>query len=166
MAVGGLVARLPTMLRDAFLPTSFDHSRSPVFRAVEHPGVRYSSARWSPEPLGRLVAALREGGEELRQIPPEDLLAAWADTVATFLRQGSLERRALDPPLAKLCGLSREGLRAGLEAVLVVLASNLPGLAVQPLLPALAAGRPVLLKSSSAEPLFAPAFLSALARRE
>lgn len=186
------------MLRDAFLPTSFDHSRSPVFRAVEHPGVRYSSARWSPEPLGRLVAALREGGEELRQIPPEDLLAAWADTVATFLRQGSLERRALDPPLAKLCGLSREGLRAGLEAVLggvrrepavalftrvvrarpapaasagtgpvlVVLASNLPGLAVQPLLPALAAGRPVLLKSSSAEPLFAPAFLSALARRE
>ena len=182
------------MLRDAFLPLLFDHSRAPVFRAVEHPGVRYSSARWSPEPLGRLVAALREGGEALRQIPPEDLLAAWSDTVATFLRQGSLERRALDPPLAKLCGLSREGLRAGLEAVLggvrrepaaaliararpvpaasadapvlVVLASNLPGLAVQPLLPVLAAGRPVLLKSASAEPLFAPAFLSALVRRE
>jgi hypothetical protein len=183
------------MLRDAFLPILFDHSRAPNFRAVEHPGVRYSSARWSPEPLGRLVAALREGGEALRQIPPEDLLAAWSDTVATFLRQGSLERRALDPPLAKLCGLSREGLRAGLEAVLggvrrepaaalfarvararaatvnaepvlVVLASNLPGLAVQPLLPALAAGRPVLLKSASAEPLFAPAFLSALVRRE
>ncbi|HSS49373.1 MAG TPA: acyl-CoA reductase [Thermoanaerobaculia bacterium] len=183
------------MLRDAFLPTSFDHSRSPVFRAVERPGVRYHSARWSPEPLGRLVAALREGAEALRQIPAEDVLAAWGDTVATFLRQGSLERRALDPPLARLCGLSREGLRAGLEAVLggvrrepaaalfarvrpvpaasadagpvlAVLASNLPGLAVQPLLPALALGRPVLLKSPSAEPLFAPAFLSALARRE
>jgi hypothetical protein len=182
------------MLRDAFLPSSFDHSRAPVFRAVDHPGVRYSSARWSAEALGRLVAALREGGEALRQIPVEDLLAAWGDTVATFLRQGSLERRALDPPLAKLCGLSREGLRAGLEAVLggvrrepaaalfarahvlpspaeagpvlAVLASNLPGLAVQPLLPALALGRPVLLKSPSAEPLFAPAFLSALVRRE
>ncbi|MFY9824945.1 MAG: acyl-CoA reductase [Thermoanaerobaculia bacterium] len=180
------------MLRDAFLPLAFDHSRSPVFRAVEHPGVRYNSARWSAESLGRLVAALREGGEALRQIPAEDVLAAWGDTVATFLRQGSLERRALDPPLARLCGLSREGLRAGLEAVLggvrrepaaalfararplstetgpvlAVLASNLPGLAVQPLLPALALGRPVLLKSPSAEPLFAPAFLSALVRRE
>ena len=50
--------------------------------------------------------------------------------------------------------------------VLAVLASNLPGLAVQPLLPALLARRPVLLKSPSAEPLFAPAFLAGLARRE
>jgi Acyl-CoA reductase (LuxC) len=50
--------------------------------------------------------------------------------------------------------------------VLVVLASNLPALAVQPLLPALARRRPVLLKSPSSEPLFAPAFLAALARRE
>jgi hypothetical protein len=50
--------------------------------------------------------------------------------------------------------------------VLVVLASNLPALAVQPLLPALALRRPVLLKSPSAEPRFAPAFLAALARRE
>jgi hypothetical protein len=50
--------------------------------------------------------------------------------------------------------------------VLVVLASNLPALAVQPLLPALALRRPVLLKSPSAEPLFAPAFLAALTRRE
>ena len=179
------------MLRDAFLPLLFDHSRSPVFRAVEHPGVRYSSARWNADSLGRLVTALRDGAEALRQIPTEDLLAAWSDTVATFLRQGSLERRALDPPLAKLSGLSREGLRAGLEAVLggvrrepaallfararqtpeaapvlAVLASNLPGLAVQPLLPALALGRPVLLKSATAEPLFAPAFLTALVRRE
>src|SRR3954469_6392245 len=180
------------MLRDAFLPATFPRSREPVFRAVDRPGIRYSSARWSAESLGRLVAALREGGEALRQIPPEDLLAAWGDTVATFLRQGSLERRALDPPLAKLCGLSREGLRAGLEAVLggvrrepaaallarahpapaglgpvlAVLASNLPALAVQALLPALLVRRPVLLKSPSAEPLFAPAFLAALARRE
>lgn len=50
--------------------------------------------------------------------------------------------------------------------VLVVLAGNLPGLAVQPLLPALALGRRAILKSSSAEPWFAPAFVAALARRE
>lgn len=50
--------------------------------------------------------------------------------------------------------------------VVVLLASNLPALAVQPLLPALALRRPVLLKSPSAEPLFAPAFVRALVERE
>ncbi|HEX2252905.1 MAG TPA: acyl-CoA reductase, partial [Thermoanaerobaculia bacterium] len=50
--------------------------------------------------------------------------------------------------------------------VLVVLAGNLPGLAVQPLLPALALRRPVLLESARAEPWFAPAFAAALAERE
>jgi hypothetical protein len=47
----------------------------------------------------------------------------------------------------------------------VVLAGNLPALAVQPLLPALALRRPLLLKSASGEPLFAPAFVAALRRR-
>jgi hypothetical protein len=126
----------------------------------------------------------------LRAIPTASLLNAWAETVDVFLDPGSAERRGLDPELARLCRLSSEGLAAGLEAVLggvrrepaaalmassrpgssgpvlVVLASNLPGLAVQPLLPALAVRRPVLLKSPSAEPLFAPTFLSALVRRE
>jgi hypothetical protein len=180
------------MLRDAFLPAALAHSWEPSFRRLERPAA-YLAARWTPEALARLISALREGAAALRAIPAEDLLAAWGDTVATFLRPGSLERRALDPPLARLCGLSPEGLRAGLEAVLggvrrekaaalaalapraaaaaagpvlAVLASNLPGLAVQPLLPALLLRRPVLLKSPSAEPLFAPAFLAALARRE
>jgi hypothetical protein len=184
------------MLYDAYVPPSLAHGRgAPVFRAVERPGVRYSAARWTPEALGRVVAALAEGAAELRAISDEDLLAAWGDTVATFLRPGSLERRALDPPLARLCALSKEGLKAGLEAilggyrrepaaallahgrpapeasdprgpVLAILAASLPGLAVQPLLPALLARRPMLLKSASAEPLFAPAFLAALVRRE
>jgi hypothetical protein len=141
-----------------------------------------------------LVAVLREGREALSAIPTTDLIAAWAATVETFLDPGSPERRGLDPELSRLCRLSPEGLAAGLEAVLggvrrepaaalmdqaqdlaqaapagpvlVILASNLPGLAVQPLLPALALRRPVLLKSPSAEPLFAPTFLDALARRE
>jgi len=138
------------------------------------------------------MAGLREGGAALRALSSEDLLAAWADTVEAFLDPPSPERRELDPELARLCRLSPEGLAAGLEAVLggvsrepaaallataegrrapedpvlVVLASNLPALAVQPLLPALALRRPVLLKSPSAEPLFAPAFLAALSRRE
>jgi acyl-CoA reductase-like NAD-dependent aldehyde dehydrogenase len=50
--------------------------------------------------------------------------------------------------------------------VIVLLASNLPGLAVQSLLPAVALGCRVLVKSASAEPLFAPAFLAELCRRE
>jgi len=126
------------------------------------------------------------------EISSEDLLAAWGETVEAFLDPGSPERRALDPGLARSSRLSPEGLAAALEAVLggvrrgpasallteaeglprgggsvlVVLASNLPGLAVQPLWPALALRRPVLLKSPSAEPVFAPAFVDALTRRE
>ncbi|HKI05209.1 MAG TPA: acyl-CoA reductase [Thermoanaerobaculia bacterium] len=180
------------MLRDAFLPASLAPRDQPHFRAVERP-VRYDSARWTPEGLGKVVAALHEGAAALREIPAEDLLAAWGDTVAVFQRSTSLERRAVDPALVRLCGLSRDGLTAGLDAVLggvrrepaaalfaqagraapedagpvlAVLASNLPALAVQPLLPALILRRPVLLKSPSAEPLFAAAFLAALARRE
>lgn len=138
------------------------------------------------------MARLRAAGATLRSIPGDDLLAAWAETVDAFLDPASPERRALDPELARRCRLSPEGLAAGLEAVLggvrrdaaaalfaaaagkaapeepvlVVLAANLPALAVQPLLPSLALRRPVLLKSPSAEPLFTPAFLAALARRE
>ncbi len=137
------------------------------------------------------MTRLREGARALRAIPTADLERAWNEVVEAFLDPASPERRALDPGLAVSCRLSPAGLFAGLEAVLggqrgeaasrlfgeagepgppepvvVVLASNLPGLAVQPLLPALALRRPVLLKSPSAEPLFAPAFLEALLGRE
>ncbi len=180
------------MLRDAFLPSTIAHSCEPQFRRVEQP-VLYLAARWTPQALAKLVSVLHEGTVALREIPTDHLLSAWGDAVAAFLRLDSSERRALDPALARLCSLSPEGLNAGLEAVLggmrrepaaalaarapraaspdagpvlAVLASNLPGLAVQPLLPALILRRPVLLKSPSAEPLFAPAFLEALVRRE
>jgi hypothetical protein len=150
------------------------------------------AAMETPASLAEVMARLRAAGATLRSIPVDDLLAAWAETVEAFRAPDSPERRILDPELARLCRLSPEGLAAGLEAVLggvrrdaaaalfaaaagkeapgdpvlVVLAANLPALAVQPLLPALALRRPVLLKSPSAEPLFAPAFLAALARRE
>jgi hypothetical protein len=139
-----------------------------------------------------MIEALRAAEETLQSIPAEDLLAAWGETVEAFLDPGSPERRALDPELARTSRLSPEGLAAALEAVLggvrtgpagallaeaegmplgggpvlVVLASNLPALAVQPLWPALALRRPVLLKSPSAEPVFVPAFLSSLVHRE
>lgn len=138
------------------------------------------------------MAELQAAEPMLRAIPSEDLLAAWGDTVEAFLDPRSPERQALDPGLARSSRLSPEGLSAALEAVLggvrtapaaallaeaegmprgggpvvVILASNLPALAVQPLWPALALRRPILLKSPSAEPLFVPAFLDALVRRE
>jgi hypothetical protein len=148
----------------------------------------------TPQALGAAVAALAcRGSEALADVGPAALLAAWAETVEAFLDPGSPERRALAPALARRCRLSPAGLAAGLAAVLggvreapatalfdrarglppgsrgavlAVLAGNLPALAVQPLLPALALGRPVFLKSPSTEPFFAPAFLAALTRRE
>lgn len=135
------------------------------------------------------------GGTAARAIGPERLAGPWEATVDAFLDPASEERRRLAEPLARLTRLSPAGLDAGLAAVLggqrgaavaelleraaeeraagrgegglvaVILAGNLPALAVQPLLPALALGRPVLLKSPSSEPLFAPAFVRALVRR-
>lgn len=168
------------MPADAFLPPG-----APALVELE------SAAGWTPETLAGVVAALGSGASALASLGDEALLDAWSETVDAFLDPTSAERRELDPALSRLCGLSPQGLAAGLKAVLggvrrgpagdlmarirqrrparpalVVLASNLPGLAVQPLLPLLALRRPVLLKSPSAEPVFAPAFLAALARRE
>jgi hypothetical protein len=138
----------------------------------------------------RLAARLaRDGPAALETIGHERLLAAWAGAVERFRDPLSVERRDLDPRLAAACGLSPAGVAAGLEAVLwgvrgeparrllsaaqgaapsprgltlVVLAANLPGLAVQPLLRGLARGDSVLLKSARSEPWFAPAFVAAL----
>jgi hypothetical protein len=204
------------MLGDLYLPPEVALPATAVdLAAAQRPASYPAAARWTPDRLAALAAALRRGGEALRELPDAALLDAWAATVEAFLDPGSPERRELAPALAALCDLSAAGLDAGLAAVLggvrrhpaaallaraatltkarapgerldgmeptagegpesgkgpapilVVLASNLPGLAVQPLLPALALRRPVLLKSPSSEPLFAPAFLAALTRRE
>jgi hypothetical protein len=166
------------MLRDAFPPTLAGALLTPQALGAA------------------VAALASRGSEALADIGPAALLAAWTETVEAFLDPGSAERRALAPALARRCRLSPEGLAAGLAAVLggvreapatalfagvarargfspgsrgpvlAVLAGNLPALAVQPLLPALALGRPMFLKSSSTEPFFAPAFLAALTRRE
>jgi hypothetical protein len=176
------------VLSDFFVPRPIE---PPVVQTALG-GEYCRAACWGPETLFRLVGELNRGARVLREVPDEALLDAWSDTVEAFLDFGSPEREMLESPLGDLCRLSPAGLVAGLEAVLggvrrehaaaliegtepvppeagpvlVVLASNLPALAVQPLLPALALRRPVLLKSPSAEPLFAPAFLASLASRE
>ena len=173
------------MLRDAALPPGV---AAPPFVARERVGVGYEGAMWDPEALGGLVVRLAAGGPTLGALSDGRLLAAWSAAVGEV-------GGAVASVLPVLCRLSPAGTRAGLERVLggvsgeparrlvaeaarrgggarsggpvlVVLASNLPGLAVQPLLALLALRRPVLLKSPSAEPLFAPAFVAALAARE
>lgn len=180
------------LLRDHHLPPDLT---PPETRTRKLRGVTYRAADWTPHGLAALTAHLAGVGRKADGFETADLEAAWQATVAAYRDPGSPERRRLDPILAPLCRLSPPGLAAGLEAVLggvagvsasrlitdavrtvrhrpaerapvvVLLASNLPALAVQPLLPALALRRPVLLKSPSSEPLFAPAFLAALTRR-
>lgn len=132
-----------------------------------------------------LMSGLERGAETLREVSGPDLARAWWR--ATDDLEGRLPEE-LRRSMADAAGLSPEGLDAGLGVVvrgvrtdaarelllrteppdrplapaLVVLASNLPGLALQCLLPALAAGRPLLLKTPSAEPGFTPWLLASL----
>ncbi len=136
-----------------------------------------------------LAERLSDGGARaLASVPLERRVAAWNDARSALLDPTSAERRELFPVLVESSRLSPEGLSEALEIVLgglggralepllarlpaprdralagVVLASNVPGLAAQSILPALLLGRPLLVKSSSREPLFAAALVRALA---
>ncbi len=110
------------------------------------------SSRLSPEGLEAGLAAVLGG---VRETPFRTLLRA----------AGKRRERLVQEPLEPLEPLGPlEPSEPGF--VLAILAGNLPGLAVQPLAAAVALRRAALLKSPSAEPWFAPAFLAALARRE
>jgi hypothetical protein len=129
-------------------------------------------------------------GTGLSRLPDRELRDAWCSTLDELLDPRSPARRSLDPALAAACGLSQPALIAGLDAMLsgftgrpaerliertdgrsagglaaAVLASNVPGLAVQVVLPALVARRPLIVKSSSREPFFAAALVHGLAAR-
>lgn len=106
----------------------------------------------------------------------------------SWIDSGSDFRRGLDAPLSSLARLHPRGLNAALDAVLqglsstaadrlwrqardrsfpgryliVSLASNLPGLALQPLATAMALRCPVLFKTPTAEPLSTASFLQSL----
>lgn len=118
-------------------------------------------------------------------------LRAWGGVIETFRDGSSPERRSLDPLLEHTSHLSPACLEAGLQCLLagvevtiadrlwdcanrlergsldlIILPSNIPALVLQPLLRSLAARRRVIIKSASAEPFFAPAFIAALVARE
>ena len=179
------------MIHDATVPVGIE----PAISTMERAGVCYLAARWTPNDLEALADRLRtQGRASLAHIPVPELMVAWDETVESYRDLDSVQRQVLDPALSRLCHLSRPGLEAGLEAVLggvagpsaeelesqaiewrvanaespflvVTLASNLPALAVQTLLPALLLRCPVVLKSPTAEPLFAPAFVASLIER-
>jgi len=182
------------MLRDHHLPPTLTppETRNRELQGVTYRAARWTPDGLAAL-TAHLAGA---GRETLDGLVSAEIETAWQTTVAAFRDPRSPERRILDPALAPLCRLSPPGLAAGLEAVLggvagdpatrlfaqaaqvrsnrpperspvaVLLASNLPALAVQPLLPALALRRPVLLKSPTSEPLFAPLFVDALTRRQ
>jgi hypothetical protein len=153
---------------------------------------RWRAGRFAPAELAGIAAHLAgHGARALASVPLARRLAAWDDAVAALLDPESEERRALFPALVGTARLSPEGLSEALEVVLggwrgeaaaalaararpvetpglagVVLAGNVPALAAQSLLPALVTGRPLLAKSATPEPLFAPALVAALAARE
>ena len=178
------------MIHDAAVPADI---RPSSVTAIERRGVGFASARWSPADLERLMHhLLMKGTAALTELQDEELMAAWDATVTAFIDSSSPNRQMLDPALTRLSGLSTAGLQAAMEVVLggvegsavtrlvdrasnaaegpsplvAILSSNLPGLAVQSLLPALLLRRSILLKSSTSEPLFAPAFVRALAERQ
>ncbi|HEX9798957.1 MAG TPA: acyl-CoA reductase [Thermoanaerobaculia bacterium] len=150
------------------------------------------AARWDAERLAAVTARLAaRGAEALAAVPLERRLAAWIAAVEALLDPESDERRELFPALLSTARLSPEGLTEALDIVVggagadaaaalaarrpaageagvdgVVLAANVPGLAVQSVLPALVAGRPLVVRSPAREPLFAPALVAALVRRE
>jgi acyl-CoA reductase LuxC len=169
-------------LRDRALPPGFEPQLDDT-RSGQRGG-----AGWSPSALARLAERLMSHGPPaLAELDEERFLDAWSAAVDALRDPASPARQALEPELCAAFELSPQGLRAGLENVLwgvrreaarrlraasprrgggltlVILAGNLPGLAVQPLLRGLARGDAVLLKSPSAEPAFAPAFARELA---
>lgn len=142
--------------------------------------------------IGDRLAA--RGGAALAGLPVDRRLAAWQASLDALAEPDSALRQRLLPALIGTSRLSSEGLVEGLRLMLdgaggeaagrlagraaaaggaaalpwgaAVLAGNLPGLALQAVLPALLVGRPLLIKSSREEPLFAAALLAALAAAE
>ena len=148
---------------------------------------------WTPAAVGPVLARLAAAEAELRRLPGARLTELWVQAVDTLRRRAAEPTSPLRQALIDGTGLSPPGFDAAFGQILdgvttpaarrllaasphlpqvsrrpvaVLTSSNLPALAVQSLLPALAARRPVLIKSPSAEPHFAPAFVEALASLE
>lgn len=171
-------------LKDFSLPV-------PCSQGPEDAPSPWRQANVTPELLERVLDALARSPESSGDISDDDLFAAWQRTLEVFRDPASTPRRRLDPHLSRLYGYSAAALQGALESMLdgvmgrhgravfddaggrrnprpvwVVLASNIPALAVQAVLPALALRRPVLVKSSSVEPLFTPLWVDTLVDHE
>lgn len=145
----------------------------------------------SPRDVSRLLDDLAESAAALASIPDEALRSAWHSLLDDVRRPASSLRRDLAHHLTAAFGLSPPSLQAALESIVggvagdaadavfeaaagrrcsrplwVVLASNIPALALQPLLPALALRRPVLFKTPSSEPWLTARLLERLAEHE
>lgn len=142
-------------------------------------------------PTAATLQDLERARVRLAALPAERLAAAWAGAIAELRgpSPGSPAAEARARMAASL-GFSPPGLAASLEIVLdsvagpealalfgappspaagpllAYLAATPPGLAAQAVLPALALRRPMLVKTASAEPHFAPLLLRLLAERE
>lgn len=144
---------------------------------------------------GALARALADGAERLAAVDPTVLHSIWARTVARWRDAAGPERHAIEN-LSTEARLSPPAFAAGLDSVLgsvdgdaatrlfeqatgrrrqrrgpvvVVTAGNIPALFVQTLLPALALGRPTLVKAPSSAPRLAARFIGMLqdeARRQ
>jgi hypothetical protein len=120
---------------------------------------------------GDTVDAFRDRGSPERRAVGAELVALSGlsppglDAALAAVLGGVRRRPHAEALFARAAALHRGGIAGARAPAVVILAGNLPGLAVQPLLPALALRRPLLIKSASAEPLFAPAFVSALVAR-
>lgn len=156
-------------------------------------GSVYAGARWDATSLGTVMEHLTESESALKAVAGERLATVWQEAVDELRRRCRDPESPLHGVLVRASGLSSPGLTAAVDQILdgvvtraavdllmssaplsgpsggsvvVSASSNLPALAVQSLLPALVSRRPLLVKSASAEPFFAPAFIAALARRE
>ncbi len=180
---------MPATLRDFALPPDVE----PSLRQTRRLGaISYEHGSLDPQGAADLLELLEaRGGASLRSLSRPRLWTAWKSAVSTFIDPASRERSRTNGALAASCRLSPSALDAGLETILdgvrgeaarllleraprtaepapalLILPGNLPGLLVQSLLPALAVGRPVLIKSASDEPFFAPSFVQALTELE
>ncbi len=151
--------------------------------------VTWGKAIWNTTELRELSQHFEEHAQNtFASLNPIHLREVWREAVDLWRDSMSDFRRRLEVPFTSLAHLHPQGLNAALDAVLeglsctaadqlwvqarersfpgsflmVSLASNLPGLALQPLVTAMALRCPVLFKTSSTEPLSTAAFLRCL----
>ncbi len=153
---------------------------------VDTDGEGLSRGRWDAAAIAAVLTALEAAGTDdpRRRLEPRAVWEAWCAAVDAVLSDQALARA-----IAASARLSPAGVRAALEAVLsgfagadaldlleqgwrmpqvaspllAILPATVPGIGAQVILPAIARGRPLCLKSARDEPWSTPALLASLA---